>query len=93
MLILNSMLVMFGISLVLGTMIAIFSKVFEIKKDPLLEELVAALPAYNCGACGFPGCEQYAEAVYKKEAPPSKCAPGGKEVTDKLNEILKKIHS
>ncbi len=92
MLILNSVIVMFSISLVLGTMIAIFSKVFEIKKDPLLEEIIAALPAYNCGACGFAGCEQYAEALYKRESSSNKCSPGGKEVTEKLNEILKKLN-
>ncbi|MCX7820280.1 MAG: RnfABCDGE type electron transport complex subunit B [Brevinematales bacterium] len=93
MLILNSVLVMFGLSLILGAMIAIFSKVFEVKKDPILEEIVAALPAYNCGACGFPGCEQYAEAVFKKETPVNKCSPGGKEVSDKLSELLKKMEN
>jgi len=90
MLVLNSVLIMLFLSLFLGTMIAIFSKVFEIKKDPLLEELIAALPGYNCGACGYPGCEQYAEAIFKNEAPVTKCAPGGKETADKINEILKK---
>ncbi|MEJ5284286.1 MAG: RnfABCDGE type electron transport complex subunit B [Brevinematia bacterium] len=93
MLVLNSILVMLGLSLILGSMIAIFSKVFEVKKDPILEEMIAALPAYNCGACGFPGCEQYAEAVFKKESTTNKCAPGGKDVADKLSELLKKTEN
>ncbi len=92
MIILNSILVMLGLSIILGSMIAIFSKIFEVKKDPILEEIISILPAYNCGACGFPGCEQYGEAVFKKEVASNKCAPGGKEVSDKLTEILKKVN-
>lgn len=88
MLVLNSVLVMFFLSLFLGSMIVIFSKVFEVKKDPLLERIIAILPGYNCGACGYPGCEQYGEAVYNEVAPPNKCVPGGKETSDKLLLII-----
>jgi len=38
---------------------------FWIKIDPVLEETVNMLPGLNCGACGFTGCQNFAEALVK----------------------------
>ena len=47
---------------VFGLVLAIASKVFEVKTDPRLAEILDALPGANCGGCGYPGCDGYAEA-------------------------------
>ncbi len=79
---------MLSISLLMGILIAIFAKVFEVKVDPRVKAIDAALPAYNCGACGYPGCVNYAEAIVEKGELPSKCKPGGADVTNAIKEIL-----
>lgn len=89
MLILNAVLIMLAVSFFLGLMIAIFAKVFEVKVDPRIVKIGEALPGYNCGACGFPGCAQYAEAIVKDGADFKKCKPGGAETVSKIDVILK----
>lgn len=57
-------------------------------KNERLEKIRDALPGANCGACGFAGCDSYAEAVDKGEAEPNLCAPGGANSAKALSEIL-----
>ncbi len=87
--ILYAFLFMLAISLLLGLMIAIFAKVFEVKVDPRIELIGKALPGYNCGACGFPGCTQYAEAIVKDGTDIKKCKPGGADTITNIDKILK----
>ncbi len=37
---------------------------FKVIEDPKIDEVEEALPAANCGGCGFPGCRNFAEATY-----------------------------
>ena len=39
---------------VFGFVLAVASKVFEVKKDPREEEILSHLAGANCGGCGFP---------------------------------------
>jgi len=79
-----SLLLAFAIGLALG----FFKEKFNVEKDPKVEAVENALPGYNCGACGYPGCPGYAEAVAKGEAPITRCAPGGKAVADSLAALM-----
>lgn len=88
MLTLYSVLLMLVMSLVLGLLIAIFSRVFEIKQDPRVAQVASVLPAYNCGACGFAGCNDYALAVVEGKAPDNRCSPGGAPVAAKIRDLL-----
>jgi RnfABCDGE-type electron transport complex B subunit len=92
-LILTTAVFMFALSTILGVLILIFSKVFEVKVDPRIQEINTVLPAYNCGSCGYPGCIQYATAIVTENAPPTKCTPGGAEVSAKIRAILEKAES
>ncbi|NPU99744.1 MAG: RnfABCDGE type electron transport complex subunit B [Brevinematales bacterium] len=87
--ILYSTLIMLIISVFLGIMIAIFAKVFHVQLDPRIEKIQHALPGYNCGACGYPGCAGYADAIVEDKVPHSKCTPGGADVAAKILAILK----
>lgn len=70
-----------------GVLLTVASKVFEVKTDERLEKLQEALPQVNCGACGFSGCNDYAEAVLNGEKC-NLCKPGGAEAAAKMSEIM-----
>ncbi|GMO39120.1 MAG: RnfABCDGE type electron transport complex subunit B [Termitinemataceae bacterium] len=61
------------LALLLGVLLAIFRKVFHVETDVLVAVIRETLPGANCGACGFPGCDGFAQAVAAKEADPGKC--------------------
>ncbi len=41
---------------------------FKVYEDPRIDEVEEALPAANCGGCGFPGCRNFAETLVKSES-------------------------
>ncbi len=72
----------------LGLLLFIASRAFAVKVDPRIEKINAALPGANCGGCGFPGCNGFAEAVVKSGADVSLCAPGGAACAAAIAEIM-----
>jgi len=67
-----------GVGTVFGVGLAIAAKRFAVKIDPRVEQVKEHLAHAHCGACGYAGCEQYAEAVVKSpEVPPNLCIPAG----------------
>ena len=77
-----------GLGLLFGLILAAASKVFYVETDPRLEQLQECLPGANCGGCGYAGCNAYAEAVLKGEAPVGKCVAGGNECARKMGGIM-----
>ena len=61
--ILIPVLIVSGIGLVAGVILAIASIVMAVPKDEKAEALLEVLPGANCGACGFSGCSGYAAAL------------------------------
>ena len=57
---------------VFGLVLAVASKVFEVKTDPKLDLILDCLPGANCG-CGYPGCAGCAAAILAKKAPVNAC--------------------
>ena len=86
--ILFAVIIVAGIGLVAGLGLSIASVVMAVKVDETVEKLRAELPGANCGACGYSGCDGYAEALAKGETTPGLCAPGGVDCNNKLGEIL-----
>lgn len=77
-----------GLGLILGLGLAIAAKVLYVKVDTRVEDITAILPNANCGACGFPGCAGYAEAIVAQTAENlNLCKPGIK--AGKADEIRK----
>jgi electron transport complex protein RnfB len=77
-----------GIGLVLAIILAIADRKLAVEEDPRVSKALAVLPGVNCGACGFAGCSAYATALAEGKVSVDACKPGGKEVTEKLAEIL-----
>jgi len=50
----------------------------------LADAIDAALPQTQCGACDYPACRPYAEAVARGDAGINQCPPGGEQVVTLL---------
>ena len=69
------------LGLVFGLALALVARRFHVPVDPRIEAVRERLPAANCGACGFAGCQAYAEAVVTRpEVSASLCVPGREAV-------------
>ncbi len=86
--IIYSSLILLGLGLLFGWMLGVFSNVFYVKENPLIEKIKDALPQANCGACGYSGCASFAEAVASGKAPINGCVAGGQETIDSIATIM-----
>ncbi len=71
-----------------GLILAVASKIFEVKKDPREEAILSHLAGANCGGCGYPGCAGCAAAILAGDAPVTACAPAGAENAAAIAEIM-----
>src|SRR5947207_9277502 len=55
----------------------------------LFERIEALLPQTQCRRCGYAGCEPYARAVARREAPINQCPPGGEHTVVALAALLR----
>ena len=79
------------LGLFFGFALAAAAMRFAVKTNPLVDQVRAALPSANCGACGFAGCQAYAEAVVDKpDVAPSMCTPGRKPVAEVVARLTGK---
>ena len=86
--ILTAFLVVAGVSLVLGVLLALVSHFFHVPEDPTKAQIRACLPGVNCGACGYTGCDDYAAALAAGGVSPSLCIPGAQDTADEIAAIL-----
>ena len=84
-----ALLVMAGIGLFFGILIALLSKVLYVKEDDRIEKIEKMLPGYNCGACGKSGCHAVAQSIVEEGFSPDFCKPIKKDQLEKLKEYLK----
>lgn len=77
-----------GLGIVFGVGLAFAAQKFAVKTDPKVDMVRDVLPGANCGACGFAGCQGYAEAVATNaEVSVSLCSPGKGSVADAIAKI------
>ncbi|MBE6757632.1 MAG: RnfABCDGE type electron transport complex subunit B [Ruminococcaceae bacterium] len=88
--ILLAVLIVGGVGLVLGLILAVASVLLSVPVDPRVEQLCDVLPGANCGGCGHSGCEAYAAALVAGTADPGMCSPGGQEVANAIARVLGK---
>lgn len=77
-----------ALGLLCGLILAIASVLMAVPVDEKVVALREVLPGANCGACGYSGCDGYAEAMAKGEAAVGLCTPGGDDVAAASGEIL-----
>lgn len=86
--IISPVLVISILGLVFGLGLSYASKKFEVKTDEKVVAIREILPGANCGACGYSGCDAFAQAVADKETGVDGCPVGGNGVAAKIAEIL-----
>lgn len=77
-----------GLGFVAACGLGLASKKFAVEVDPRQVQIEGILPGVNCGACGYPGCAGFAEGVLTGAAPVTGCSPGGKDVAQRLGQIM-----
>lgn len=80
--------VMAALGLAFGLVLTFADKKFAVEVDERVAKIREALPGANCGACGYVGCDAFAEAVAEGEAKPNGCVPGGADSAAAIGEIL-----
>ena len=83
-----SIIILGSLGLLYGLGLAFASKKFHVHVDPKIEQINEALPSANCGACAFPGCSAYAEAIVVKGVDINLCAPGGDDAIQQIAVIM-----
>ncbi|KGP75815.1 RnfABCDGE type electron transport complex subunit B [Desulfosporosinus sp. Tol-M] len=79
------------IGIIFGFILAFANKKLAVELNPLIHLVEDVLPKGQCGACGFAGCQAYAEAVVlNKDVSPSLCVPGKKSVAQRVAELTGK---
>lgn len=83
-----AILLVAGIALIAGLVLAVASVVMAVPRDELVDKLRDCLPGANCGACGYSGCDGYAAAMAHEGAPVGLCPPGGEDTLEATSKIL-----
>jgi len=77
-----------GLALVLALMLVIANRKLYVYEDPRIEVVEDLLPHANCGACGYPGCRPFAEALVSGDILPGKCTVSSEEGRVEIAEYL-----
>jgi electron transport complex protein RnfB len=83
-----SIIALGGIGAAFGFLLAIASKKLAVKKDEKVVAVRELLPSANCGGCGYPGCDGFAEALVRGEAKINGCAVLGIPAAGDIAELL-----
>jgi formate dehydrogenase beta subunit len=85
---LGGLLLMGGLGMAVGIVLALASKIFYVWVDPKIEAISEILPGANCGGCGYPGCNATATAVVAGKAKVNVCVAGGAEAAEKVAQVM-----
>ncbi len=77
-----------GLTLLLAIMLIVANKKLYVYEDPRIDAVEDMLPHANCGACGYPGCRPFAEALVSGEVLPGKCTVSSEEGRVDIAEYL-----
>ena len=77
-----------GLTFILATALVLANRKLYVFEDPRIDVVEDMLPHANCGACGFPGCRPFAEALTKGEALPGKCTVSSGEERAEIAAFL-----
>ncbi|MCM8813648.1 MAG: RnfABCDGE type electron transport complex subunit B [Candidatus Omnitrophica bacterium] len=78
-----------GLGFLFGIVLAWCSKKLYVAADPRVSRLTDLLPGVNCGACGQPGCANFAEALADGTVQPSGCVVASPAARKKIEAFLR----
>lgn len=74
--------------IIIGIFLGVAAKRLEVEvdeKELLVREL---LPGNNCGACGYPGCDNLAQAIASGNAPANACPVANSKAHEGIAEVM-----
>jgi Na+-translocating ferredoxin:NAD+ oxidoreductase RNF subunit RnfB len=78
-----------GLGLLAAVILFWVSKKFHVTEDERIARVAEALPNTNCGGCGLPGCQAFAQAVVKAgDLSQLHCPVGGNAVMKQVAAVL-----
>ncbi|RLB93328.1 MAG: electron transporter RnfB [Deltaproteobacteria bacterium] len=84
----QSILMMGGLGIAIGTVLVIASKAFYVYEDPTVVAIDDVLPGANCGGCGYPGCNANAQAIVDGLSDVNSCVAAGDDVAMAIAAIM-----
>jgi Na+-translocating ferredoxin:NAD+ oxidoreductase RNF subunit RnfB len=81
-------LFMASLGVMLAAILAYANRRLYVYQDPRIGEVDQYLPHANCGACGKPGCGQFAEAVVAGEVDPGRCTVNSADMNQAIADLL-----
>lgn len=76
------------IGILAGILLTVAAKFMSVPVDERVTNIRAVLPGANCGACGFAGCDEYAEKLVSDGVKTNLCTPGGEAAAKAISELL-----
>ncbi len=86
--IITAFVFMGGLTALLAGILALVNSRFFVKEDKRIELVENMLPHTNCGACGYPGCHAFAEALIKQQTLPGQCNVSPIDAKKQIAEFL-----
>ncbi|MBJ20110.1 MAG: RnfABCDGE type electron transport complex subunit B [bacterium] len=86
--IIQPILILSGVCVVFGALIALVHSRFRVFEDPRIEAAAELLPGTNCGACGTPGCRAFAESLIAERQQPADCTVMGPAEIEDVAQLL-----
>lgn len=83
-------LIVGGIAIALGFSLSYLGDKMAVDRDPRIDEIERNLSGANCGGCGYAGCSQFAEALFKGDADLGRCHPTSAANKKNIAKILGK---
>ncbi|MDM9632695.1 RnfABCDGE type electron transport complex subunit B [Robiginitalea aurantiaca] len=86
--VLGAIAVLGGLTFLLAIILIIANKKLYVYEDPRIDTVEDMLPHANCGACGYPGCRPFAEALVLQKSLPGKCSVSSDDGRKAIAEFL-----
>lgn len=81
-------IILFVLALVFAVVLAYLGKKLAVSHDERIDDVRACLSGANCGGCGHPGCDGFAQALVEGKAQLSECCATSKEKKEEIAKIL-----
>ena len=72
----------------LAIVLVVANQKLYVYEDPRIDQVEELLPHANCGACGYPGCRPFAEALVQGVTTPAKCTVSSPEGRESIADFL-----
>jgi len=79
---------MLGLTLILATLLVLAYRKLSVHEDKRISIVEELLPKNNCGACGYPSCAMFAEALVDGKAQPGSCTVSTDEGKQTIAQFL-----